>query len=114
MKKRRMLLIGIMIVVCLLFGGCGSESSEDKSQEEISNDASTTTEQKKGFGLFEMEYIDRTVCFELYRNKTTDTLYILYSYNRQGGLIEMHDPETGLPLTYERYKEIYQEKPNEN
>lgn len=69
---------------------------------------------KRDLVFFEMEYIDRTVCFELYRNKTTDTLYILYSYNSKGGLIEMHDPETGLPLTYERYKEIHQEKQDEN
>lgn len=44
-----------------------------------------------------------------YRDKVTDVLFLS---NR--GFVELHDPETGLPLTYKRYKELEKQKTEED
>lgn len=48
--------------------------------------------------------------FTYYRDKATDVIYICYDEYDSGGLIEMHDPNTGLPLTYQRYLEYQNAK----
>lgn len=50
----------------------------------------------------------------IYRNVYTDVLYLWVDEYKSGELVEMHDPDTGLPLTYKRYKEIYHERPEES
>lgn len=70
-------------------------------------------------GLFGMERIGFSITslsanygylgFCLYRNTVTDVLYIQYDGREKGGLTEMHDPETGFPLTYKRYLEMAKE-----
>ena len=49
----------------------------------------------------------RFCSISIYRNVVTDVLYLWANSFRAGGFQEMHDPETGLPLTYEKYKELY-------
>lgn len=44
-----------------------------------------------------------------YRDKVTD---VLFMHNRV--FVELHDPETGLPLTYKRYKELEKQKTEED
>ena len=44
-----------------------------------------------------------------YRDKVTD---VLFMQNRV--FVELHDPETGLPLTYKRYKELEKQKTEED
>lgn len=41
--------------------------------------------------------------FYYYRDIVTDVMYVCFEDYRKGGITEMHDPETGLPLTYTRY-----------
>lgn len=71
-------------------------------------------------GLFRMEKIGFSVTnlcakydylgFCLYRNTVSDVLYIQYNGREKGGLTEMHDPETVLPLTYKRYLEMVEKQ----
>lgn len=52
--------------------------------------------------------------FTYYREITTDVMYICYEENRKGSLTVMLDPETGLPLTYNRYLELTNENTEED
>lgn len=62
-----------------------------------------------GFSKVDFYYYNRTG-FYLYRNTITDILYILYDSKEKCQLTEMHDPETGLPLTYKRYLEMVEKQ----
>lgn len=55
--------------------------------------------------LEESEYgpYDKTIA--IYRNVYTDVLYLWMDEHKSGGLVEMHEPQTGFPLTYEKYKD---------
>ena len=43
--------------------------------------------------------------FAIYREDTTDVLYI---FTESGAISPMLDPENGLPLTFEKWKNKYQ------
>ena len=47
---------------------------------------------------------DYTKDMSIYRNTYTDVLYLWVDEYKSAGLVEMHDPETGLPLKYEKYQ----------
>ena len=50
----------------------------------------------------------------IHRNTYTDVLYLWVDEYKSAGLVEMHDPETGLPLTYEKYQAYLRAKLNNN
>ena len=74
--------------------------------EPLSNDAPAN--------LFSMERVGYDSNFELYRDPVTDVLYLRLSGYNETGLITMQDPETGLPLTYSHYVELYNNLKSEN
>lgn len=55
--------------------------------------------------------------FYYYRDTITDVMYVLFrekdGYAGMGGLTVMLDPENGLPLTFVRWQEIYNQKSTE-
>lgn len=55
--------------------------------------------------------------FYYYRDTITDVMYVLFrekdGYAGMGGLTVMLDPENGLPLTFARWQEIYNQKSTE-
>lgn len=72
-------------------------------------DGKNTAKQEEINSNFKMETIAKSSDFILFHNTVTDVLYLWKSQLKQAGLTEMSDPETGLPLTYERYLQL-QEK----
>ncbi|MBQ8245808.1 MAG: hypothetical protein IJZ42_01630 [Lachnospiraceae bacterium] len=68
---------------------------------------------------FEMELVGRSSegRFFYYRDTVTDMMFLFCrsstANSQGGGLTLMLDPETGLPLTYDRYMEIYGEQSKE-
>ena len=93
--RKKLLICSIVMSLSLL--GC-SDTKADKavhvtsdSQMEMVYEESKDTYQE---------------AFCIYRNTITDVLYLWIDDYKAGGLEEMHDPETGLPLTYKKYKEF--------
>ena len=109
MKKLICILIVVLMIVCLL--GC----SEQTVTASIANSGSfdvTPEATISSSTSFELEKVGRCVInsydsIDYYRDTTTDVMYMCFMGRRKAGLTEMHDPETGLPLTYTRYMEIY-------
>lgn len=61
--------------------------------------------------LIKKQKIDSDIAFYFYKETITDVVYVRClqkaGYAGAGGLTVLSDPETGLPLTYARYIEIY-------
>ena len=96
------LIIGVILLVVSL-SGCGSQPEvlEENPTDNI---------------VFELEKVwsGQTGCLGVhhYRDTTTNIMYLYDSGFKSGGYTVMPDPETGLPLTYDRYLEIYTVKEN--
>lgn len=117
MKKCFLILVVFLVVLAL--AGCSSDN--------ISPIDVPSVEDSRFTDDFEMELVGESVNggFSYWRDKATDVVYVRFrdksGYAGYGGLSVMLDPETGLPLTYARYMEIYnqveknaeQEKKNE-
>ncbi|MEE1503872.1 MAG: hypothetical protein UGF89_06485 [Acutalibacteraceae bacterium] len=73
----------------------------------VSNESANYEIPSSNFELVS-EY-DSWADYEYYRDKATDVMYVARTYYKSGGLTEMTDPKTGLPLTYENYLK-YQEE----
>lgn len=124
----RICILSFVLLLSLFFAGCSpsipvdfeetllqstSTVIEDNTQSEnIPEDGNT-------FQPFELEYVGRSSNtdaekFHYYREMTTDVLYIAQrktsGYAGMGGLTTVLDPETGLPLTFTRYMELYESK----
>lgn len=111
MKRKKLLLS--TICGCMLLTGCNAgESSATEGNTDISELNSgmeiIVEEAGENYGG------DYSRNISIFRNVYTDVLYLWCDEYEAGGLVEMHDPETGLPLTYKRYKEIYHERPEES
>lgn len=109
------------VLVTMLFTLCGCDSlpttdlvlGESFTNGDINNEITTATETEP----FEMEHIgvSSDYGFDYYRDIVTDVIYVLHHFEHRGGytgaggsgLTVMLDPGTGLPLTYTRYMEIY-------
>lgn len=98
MKKTIILTTAIMMIMMLtiFLSGCGnnSEKMKEESGENI---------------VFKLEEVwtSKDYTIELYRDTTTNIIYLRDSDIRSGGYTVLPDPETGLPLTYDRFLEIY-------
>lgn len=103
----RWLIFCLAVSVCIGFafnfvlgrGGLVQENSSTSPTETQTEDAPS--------GLFYMERVGYDSNFEFYRDPVTDVLYLCLSGYSETGVITMQDPETGLPLTYSRYMELY-------
>lgn len=114
MKK----IFAIFMVVVLLFV-MNSCAAADPSASASGTATETVTGNQSEFEAFEMELVGKCVVsnsgdiFYYYRETTTNVMYVTrYDYHA-GGLTVMLNPETGLPLTYDRYMEIYDSKVEE-
>lgn len=109
MKK----LLFLLTVVAMLFVLCGCAASAPNALE-TPVATNKTDSQLEPFEMKKVGYSSDNR-FEYYVDVVTDVLYIwnsdtafsAYGYGVGGGLAVMLDPETGLPLTYTRYMEIY-------
>lgn len=122
---KRLLSILLVLLFCFTLTACSGDvpvtqtydTEFEETQEETDNFVTENTKTENE--PFEMELVGRSSdnAFEYYRDTTTDVLYTWNSETKYssgagvgGGLTEMHDPETGLPLTYTRYMELHSKK----
>lgn len=89
------ILVGI-VALTIFLPGCGNK--EAVAEENLTENV-----------VFELEQIctSKDYIIELYRDTTTNIIYLRDSDIHSGGYTVMPDPETGLPLTYDRFLEIY-------
>ena len=103
-----MLCVVILVLVFIgVFIVADNMSTANASAKENTN--IETTNKLIPNSNFEMVSEDE-LFFTYYRDKVTDVMYICYDEYDSGGLLEMHDPNKGLPLTYEKYLEYQNEK----
>lgn len=98
-KKVTALMLLATCVTIGFFAGCSTSLSNETDIS--SKDVSTNFN-------FETVYTDDNL--RIFREKTTDVLYILYNSLEKAGLTIMLDPETGKPLTYSNWQAYYQNK----
>lgn len=108
----RKLFLILLLVICTSIIGCSDTKDKPKSKAEnyVNSVELEFTENEENENQMELvckEHEDDNFTFSIYRNVVTDVLYLWANSFRAGGFQEMHDPETGLPLTYEKYKELY-------
>lgn len=111
---KKVLIILFALLICASLVACGNDIPVSQTYD---TDYKETQEQKESKAAtdepFEMELVGRSSdgSFDYYRDIVTDVLYVRYREKimdaGMGGLTMMSDPETGLPLTYTRYMEIY-------
>lgn len=99
--KKIMIFIALAILMLSLVA-CSNTPSNDKSNATTESSVSRRNEQ------FTMESIGDSGVYIYIRDVVTDVMYLKYKGGYAGGLTVMLDPETGLPLTYTRYIEIYE------
>lgn len=92
----------LLVVLLGVIAFCGfmrlvSETRENMSSEFERNDSDSAA----GEHFMQMQSVGFSGSGTYLRNEVTDVMYY-YS----NGICEMHDPETGLPLTYARYQEL--------
>ena len=92
---KKILLVILAVTITLTLVACAENSNG-------------TTKEPTNKELFEggMEYLGTSNSVAYYRDTVTDVMYACYHCLNAGGLTEMSDPETGLPLTYTRYLEL--------
>lgn len=103
MSVRKIFII-FLCVIFVLFTGCSFDSvAKFAATGEITTESADTS-----LFSFETELVgtDSNGC-RYYRDITTDVLYLWRKAANAGGFTIMLDPDTGLPLTYSRCKEIY-------
>ena len=110
MKKKIIAIVAVFAVITLMFVayGCGKSNLEPEAPVVTSVSAAETSQLSFNF---EEVYYDYNNKLTIFRETTTDSLFVKYSnlsYKAgAGGLTQMMDPETGLPLTYTVWQEKY-------
>lgn len=106
--KRNFFTLTLIILLVFLLGGCSLIYFKRYPSQSYTETAPITTPQEddsaKPFDLERLAYVDGIT---YYRDTVSDVMYLRSGGNHGGGLIVMPDPETGLPLTYARYMELY-------
>lgn len=102
---RKLLIIYTMIIIIgTIFTGCNDTQTSGAIQ---------TSNETPVFTLVEIpiqtsEYI-MDACY-FYKDPVTDVVYMQYQgHHTDGGLTVLLDPDTGLPLKYDKFSELYGE-----
>lgn len=120
--KRKVLLIALTIFLILSMCACSIAPNSIagllfNTPAETAAPTEPAASQEEQF-FVGMEYLgmsDSSYCkFFYYRDTVTDVVYlwgraVKAGYAGMGGLTIMMDPETGLPLTFARWEEMYHE-----
>ena len=108
----------IFLTLCLILAACGVQSASNTGDNasSISGTVQIKTNMD-GESLLEMVFTqavpDGNGRITYYRNRVTDVLYMnvfcknASGYAGAGGLTAMLDSDTGKPLTYARYMEMF-------
>lgn len=101
----------LALVLSMTFCGCSCSSRQDINSVTDNQPVTFNDSPLFAFELVSTIYITpqqgRAVYFYVFRDTTTDVLYLHNRIGDGGGITAMLDPENGLPLTYERYVSIY-------
>lgn len=100
---KRILCLLLTFSFLFLISSCGRIEEGEKGREEKEEEIFFKAERLEAVSIYNGTYI------VYYRDVATDVMYLLYSGGGKGFTVMM-DPETGLPLTYTRYIEVYQER----
>lgn len=102
----------IFIGFCIVSGNIENSNASAKGNANINTtleDISTVSQD--GLILVKEDWAESKygdISYRYYKDSTTDVMFVDFS---DKPLVQMEDPETGLPLTYEKYLE-YQEQGN--
>lgn len=117
MKKKFKILAFILAIICVttMAYGCGKNATQNTTNTAsttITVSAAESQQSNLGFQLVYEQRINGYNVIFFWREISTDTMYIeTVRSTRDGygsGLIQMPDPETGLPLTYTKWLNSYQ------
>lgn len=112
MKKKTKIVIAIAFIIAIIaIFTVGCHASKNNTAN--INTATTITAEAAEEGLnFELVAGTGVKGTSFYRETTTDTMYVFMTGSRleAGGLTQMFDPQTGLPLTYENWVNNYKNK----
>lgn len=104
------IIIYVFVLSSLLtFSSCHADPNDDSSSlanQFIDHYVQEAQEKEKNSLLFDMEEVGTDGGFHVFRDTTTDVMYLWAKAGYAGGLTVMLDPETGLPLTYSRFLEL--------
>lgn len=99
----------ILLAIVFLLTGCADRSEVDAANNRPQA-APTVGQGSSGTEPFALEHVGTSGLFDYYRDTITDVLYLSATASSRypsKALTVMLDPESGLPLTYTRYKELY-------
>ena len=112
MKNKFKLIAFLLAIICVatIAYGCGKSDSNT----EITDSTLITTITAKAVETFDFNFeeisIDKGCRIAVYRETTTDTIWV-EGYTINGiGISQFDDPETGKPLTYSVWLEKYANK----
>ena len=94
-KNTAIAMLLVMLAVLCTFTACKPSTTEPSAEEQAEAAADMVRIKLAGND------------FTYYRDTITDVMYLRYHTINAGGLTVMLDPETGLPLTYTRFVELY-------
>lgn len=114
--KRKVLLIALTIFLILSMCACSiAPKSIAPAETAAPTEPAASQEEQFFVGMEFLRMSDSSYCkFFYYRDTVTDVVYLwgrakANGYAGMGGLTVMMDPETGLPLTFDRWNEMYHE-----
>lgn len=110
MKNNKFKIIAFLlaiICVAIVAYDCGRNSTESEIADSapIATITASAADVSEVNFEFEAIYLPHGGRHHVYREITTDTLWV--HKNPAGGISQMFDPETGKPLTYTLWKEKY-------
>ena len=113
MKNNKFKLIAFLLaIICIatISYGCGKNDSNTEITD-FTPVTTITANAIESFGFdFEEISIDKGCMIAVYRETTTDTIWVK-GYGSNGiGISQFDDPETGKPLTYTIWLEKYANK----
>lgn len=107
MKNKFKIVAFFLAIICVatIAYGCGKSDTKTESTDFIPTMTASAAEVSDvNFGFEEVYY---TQGFTIYRETSTDALFVRHYSSHAGGLCQMLDPETGKPLTYSVWLEKY-------
>ena len=110
MKNKFKIVAFFLAIICVASIAYGCGRNNIKSEITDSNPITTITASAAETFYFNFEVIDRGSGIAVFRETTTDTIWV-EGYTINGiGISQFDDPETGKPLTYSVWLEKYANK----
>jgi hypothetical protein len=100
--KKRLLFILCLICLCFAVVACGADNASNPTTEDLSMPTNP---------MFNLEELTEPFAekgqFKIYKDTVTDALVLRNLQLKRNATVVLSDPETGLPLTCNRYMTAY-------